>query len=150
MKIDFDRLVLRSSPYWVWQVHENQSFIGRTVLRLKRETTGSISTLEEQEWASLLSEVRLWELWLSSLFSPDRFNYAQLGNIYPRLHVHAVPRYAAPRSWNSVTFLDSRWGHNWSPTPRSPISLNQTYEFARSLQETLDRFTAGQRSGELR
>ncbi len=67
---------------------------------------------------------------MATSFAPDRFNYAQLGNIYPRLHCHAVPRYAAPREWRGITFTDRRWGKNWPPTPSSPMPLSETYAFA--------------------
>jgi Diadenosine tetraphosphate (Ap4A) hydrolase and other HIT family hydrolases len=136
--VDFARLALLSSGHWTWQVHENQSFLGRLVLHLDRRTEGSIASLSEGEWCDLRVELQAIEAWLSSLFMPDRFNYAQLGNIYPKLHVHVVPRYRSLREWRSIQFHDVRWGKNWAPTPRSPMTLDQTYDFASWMRTDLE------------
>jgi diadenosine tetraphosphate (Ap4A) HIT family hydrolase len=139
-RIDFDRLRLRARPLWTWQLHENQSFLGRLVMRLNRASLASIADLSTEEWLALHSEVRQIELWLTRIFVPDRFNYAQLGNIYPQLHIHVVPRYRDPREWGGVRFVDPKWGRNWAPTPRSPLSLSATYDLASWLRRHADEF----------
>jgi diadenosine tetraphosphate (Ap4A) HIT family hydrolase len=141
-RIDFQRLELRTTLHWTWQLHENQSFLGRLVLRLNRDTEGSIADLTADEWLSMHEEVVLVERWLARVFAPDRFNYAQLGNVYPRLHIHVVPRYRAPREWSGVMFSDSKWGRNWAPTPRSPLPISQTYELADWLRRSAEEFVA--------
>lgn len=137
-RIAFKRLELRHTQHWIWLLHENQSFLGRTVLRLKRPTEGSLVDLTTAEWASLRTELALFEHWLRGVFAPDRFNYAQLGNVYQQLHIHAVPRYRESRSWTGTEFPDLRWGRNWAPTPRSPIRMDRTYALAAELKSTLD------------
>ncbi|HEX2091145.1 MAG TPA: hypothetical protein VHG28_02040 [Longimicrobiaceae bacterium] len=139
-EVEFDRLVIRETEHWIWQVHENQSFLGRSILRLTRPLTLSLVHCSPDEWLSLRAELTLYERFIHSLWAPDRFNYGQLGNVFHQLHVHAVPRYRAERTWRGISFLDHRWGHNWAPTPASPLSVEQSYELAEWLRGELRGF----------
>lgn len=47
---------------------------------------------------------------VDSLFSPDQYNYSFLMNEDPKVHLHVVPRYRTPRSWEGVTVEDSAYG----------------------------------------
>jgi len=132
--IEYRRLEVHCLGRWIWQVHENQYYLGRMILRLDRAETGSLSNCTSEEWASLHENIRLYENLLRELFWPDRFNYSQMGNVYPQLHVQAVPRYSSSRTWKGRTFEDKNWGRNWAPTPRSPLAINETYEFASWLK----------------
>ena len=133
---DYQRLQFHETKHWVWQVHENQSYIGRTILLLKRNTELSFAQCSDEEWLHLKKHCLIYEEFLNALFKPDRFNYGQFGNIYPKLHIHLVPRYRSPRTWtnpagsHTVTFIDHRWGSNWAPTLPSPMSIDDTYNFA--------------------
>jgi len=130
----FEDLELFVSQHWIWQLHQNQSYLGRMILRLRRENLKSLATCTSEEWRSLQHHVRAYELFSSRLFSPDRYNYCQLGNIYEQLHIHAVPRYKTSRRWSSYEFNDRRWGRNWPPASASPLTPDVTYEFARWLR----------------
>lgn len=135
--VEYNRLEIHRLGNWIWQVHENQYYLGRTILRLDRPENGSLSKCADGEWASLRENIRVCENLWGELFQPDRFNYSQLGNIYPQLHVHAVPRYASPREWRGCIFQDKNWGKNWAPTPRSPLSIGKVYEFASWLENEI-------------
>src|SRR5258708_15374554 len=135
--VDYIRLQIYRMGPWIWQVHENQSYLGRLILRLERPETGSVSVCTTDEWLSLHESIRAYEGFLSQLFSPDRFNYSQMGNIFPQLHVQVVPRYKSERVWQHSIFGDAKWGHNWAPTPRSPLTLQQTYDLAAWLQSEI-------------
>jgi diadenosine tetraphosphate (Ap4A) HIT family hydrolase len=60
-------------------------------------------------------------LYSDAELQPDRFNYLQLGNTLHHLHIHGIPRYAAPRyvggrNWVDSTFGDlPRWTNEESP-----------------------------------
>jgi diadenosine tetraphosphate (Ap4A) HIT family hydrolase len=138
--IDYGRLEIFSDRDWVWQAHENQAYLGRIIFRLKRADLGSLAHCMPHEWLSLHRCIAAYESVLTSLFQPDRFNYGQMGNSYHQLHVHAVPRYASLRSWREIQFTDLRWGNNWSPTPKSPIDPEQTYQFASFLRHYIDAY----------
>jgi diadenosine tetraphosphate (Ap4A) HIT family hydrolase len=135
--IDFALLEVRSTAHWIWQIHENQAYLGRLVFRLKRQLFASLAQCTKQEWGALRNQLIEYERVARELFQPDRFNYGQLGNVYPQLHVHAIPRYETPRQWGEMRFLDQRWGENWSPSPPSPMSMEETYEFARWMKRRL-------------
>lgn len=138
-EIDFDRLVVFNEGPWIWQVHENQCYLGRMILRLDRPECGSLAHCSESEWRALLRNVRSFERVIGQLFAPDRYNYGQLGNIYHQMHVHAVPRYTSPRQWDGVTFVDTAWGQNWAPVPESPLGLERTYALAVWLRSEIQR-----------
>lgn len=135
MEVDYKKLVLFEHPRWIWQLHNNQSYLGRTLLILKREILSSWVHSRISEQKDLVLHCKEIEDFLVSLFTPDRFNYGQLGNIYPVVHFHIVPRYEEPRIWiNPISdkkhkFVDKNWGRNWAPTPKSPISIEETYQF---------------------
>lgn len=128
--VDYARLEVHRLGSWLWQVHENQSYLGRMILLLNRPETRSLSHCTADEWVSLQENIRVYEKFAQELFSPDRFNYSQMGNAYPQLHVQAVPRYVSDRRWGRQIFQDKNWGGNWAPTPQSPLTLVETYEFA--------------------
>jgi diadenosine tetraphosphate (Ap4A) HIT family hydrolase len=111
-------------------VHENQSYLGRLILRLRRTELGSLSCCSADEWLSLYENICAYERIVNELFSPSRLNYSQMGNEYPQLHVHAVPRYSSSRTWRGRVFEDIRWGRNWAPTPASPLTADEIYDFA--------------------
>ena len=136
-RIDYGRLEIHHLGNWIWQVHENQSYLGRTILRLRRGETGSLSCCTTDEWLSLHENIKVYESIVTALFSPDRLNYSQMGNVYPQLHVQAVPRYAADRIWRDTTFKDINWGRNWAPTRQSPLTVHETYEFASWFQSEI-------------
>jgi diadenosine tetraphosphate (Ap4A) HIT family hydrolase len=133
--IQFERLILYSTRFWILQLHENQSYLGRCVLILRRDSHGSLVDLRPLEWQHLRRQLSRYQKWMSTVFKPDRFNYAQLGNTYPQLHVHCVPRYKSPRTWGKRQIADKRWGDNWSPTPRSPLSMTEVYKLAEWLRD---------------
>jgi diadenosine tetraphosphate (Ap4A) HIT family hydrolase len=136
--IDFQRLEIRDCQNWIWQVHENQAYLGRTVLRLRRRSFGSLGDLLDLEWLRLREEIKFFEAVMREVFQPDRFNYSQLGNTFPQLHLHAVPRYRSKREWGGVVFMDSRWGANWAPSAESPLMPEQVYSLADWLRAKIE------------
>ncbi len=133
-RVDYARLEVHRSGSWLWQVHENQSYLGRMILVLCRPETRSLSYCTSDEWESLRENIQAYENLIQELFSPDRYNYCQMGNAYPQLHVQAVPRYTSDRIWRQWTFRDKNWGRNWAPAPRSPLTIGETYDFASWFQ----------------
>jgi diadenosine tetraphosphate (Ap4A) HIT family hydrolase len=135
---DYDNLKLLEAEHWNWYLHPNQGYLGRVVLALRRTSEGSFADLTVQEWKSLKNTIEQYEIVISNLFNPDRFNYTQMGNEWPKLHVHAIPRYVEARRWNGIEFRDRRWGKNPSPKFESPLTLNQTYDLAQWFRERIE------------
>ncbi len=128
------KFILRETPYWTWSLFANQSYLGRVQMTLRRECHGSLANITEDEWSDLRASLRAYEETMLGLFQPDRFNYVQLGNVWPQVHVHAIPRYATPRNWNSISFTDERWGDLPLPEPDSPIVELDVLLLAKSIR----------------
>ena len=69
------------------------------------------ATLEEREELFLI--LTQLKKAIKKSFNNDWINYSFLGNSYRHLHCHIVPRYQSPREFESMTFMDKRWGRNW-------------------------------------
>lgn len=132
--IDYSRLTILSERSWTWILNPNQSYLGRMVLSLNRDSNDSLADLTAEEWSDLQLQIKVFEKFVGEIFSPDRFNYTQMGNIWEHLHIHAIPRYVSQRKWNGHIFIDRRWGENSAPTPQSPIDIEQTYRLAEWLK----------------
>lgn len=127
--MDYSKLKIKSFKFWELYLHENQCYIGRTFIQLKEKgpedflaITGEI----RDEFFEIGEEVKKA---LQILFKPDKMNYAALSNVSPVIHVHIVPRYSGPRSFQGHTFIDDRWGKNYAPYNRT-FSLTEDILFA--------------------
>lgn len=131
------KYIIHETPGWTWSLFPNQSYLGRVQLTLRRECHGSLASLSDEEWLDLRRNLQTYEQIMGDLFRPDRFNYEQLGNVWPQVHVHAIPRYASPRTWNGVAFEDTRWGNLPMPEPDSPIGEPETLRLVDVFRETM-------------
>ncbi len=116
---DYSSFRIKEFNHWDLYLHENQCYLGRTFL-LAKDTTAldfvEMSVDERNDFFAIATELR--EI-LEELFSPDKFNYAALGNVFRRLHVHIIPRYKTPRVFEGITFIDHQWGKNYAPYDKS-------------------------------
>lgn len=127
-------LLLRETDTWTWSVFPNQSYLGRVQFTLKRHCEGSLAALTPEELGDLHDGLRLYESVLQRLFAPDRFNYVQLGNVWPQHHVHGIPRYAAPREWAGQSISDRNWGGLPLPEPDCPLGADSVARLAAHLR----------------
>lgn len=139
-EIDYSKLQFNESDHWIWSINENQSYLGRIVMLLKRNSEKSFAQCTKEEWLDLQKQLQLYEEFMNSLFKPDRYNYSQLGNAYPKTHVHCVPRYKSERHWNNINFIDSRWGEHHAPSPPSSLKNEQLYELADWIKQEFSKF----------
>jgi diadenosine tetraphosphate (Ap4A) HIT family hydrolase len=119
-RVDYNLLKIKSYKYWEVYLHENQCYIGRVFVLLKDgeglEDFLAIKGEVREEFFQIGEKVKTA---LKMLFHPDKMNYAALGNVSEKIHVHIVPRYKEPRSFAGVQFADTRWGKNYAPYDRS-------------------------------
>lgn len=101
--------VVGDSPRWTLAINLNQNLIGRLVIVLRRDEQ-SVTGLTAGEWADLHREIARTRAALDALFRPDQYNYAFLMNQDADVHLHVVPRYAAPRDWAGERFEDAHYG----------------------------------------
>ncbi|MEM9654943.1 MAG: HIT family protein [Actinomycetota bacterium] len=101
--------VVEDGGVWALAVNRNQNLLGKTMLVLRRPCSAVVD-LDQAEWSLLQEEIVRVTSGLRSLFQPDQFNYAFLMNVDAQVHLHVVPRYAAPRTWRGREFTDANWG----------------------------------------
>jgi diadenosine tetraphosphate (Ap4A) HIT family hydrolase len=63
-----------------------------------------------REWSRLQLEIQRVVPALEHLSQPDQFNFAFLMNLDAQVHLHVVRRYALPRRWHDLDFVDPHWG----------------------------------------
>ena len=103
--------VIAESAAWRLILNREQDLLGKCFIAARRHVELP-TALDPPEWADLLDVVRGVERRLRAAFQPDHFNFAFLGNIDRHLHLHVMPRYAAPRTVDGVDFTDDGWpGH---------------------------------------
>lgn len=132
-----DHLKLCDTAFWTWHLYPNQGYLGRVQFTLLRGCEGSLADLTIEEWDDLRSSIRAYETLARDLFNPDRFNYKQLGNQWHQVHVHAIPRYPAHRTWQGIEFVDQRFGDDPHPEFASPIDEATTVKLAKWLRSKL-------------
>jgi diadenosine tetraphosphate (Ap4A) HIT family hydrolase len=128
--MDYALLKVNSYKYWDVYLHENQCYIGRVFVLLKKdEGVEDFLAIEGEirdEFFFIGNEIKKA---LKTLFQPDKMNYAALSNTSEKIHVHLIPRYKEAREFGGMVFKDDRWGKNYAPYDRS-FSVNQSILFA--------------------
>ena len=99
--------VLDETALWQVWLNVNQNLLGKLVIVLKRHEE-QVARLSAAEWVELHTQVQRTteRLRSASAFAPDHFNYAFLQNQDRHVHLHVIPRYAAPREVSGVVFDD--------------------------------------------
>lgn len=113
--MDYERFRIQDYTRWSVYLHANQYFLGRTYAWAKREDVVDLMDATEDEQKELFIVGRAIKNALAQLFQPDLMNYAALANEARHLHIHFIPRYASPRTFDGIQFIDERWGKNYAP-----------------------------------
>ena len=120
--------VLRPYQNWVAEVSWNQHALGAFIIFLRREGVRLISGCTARELEELPFVMRDIECAVRQRFGADHFNYLQLGNGFPYLHFHGIPRYETSREYAGRAWRDSTWG-------KPPVWSRKTV--ARELVESI-------------
>ncbi len=114
----FETYKIFTGTHWDVYLDHLQPRLGQVYIWAKNN--GDVTDLSEasheefQELHLLMQKVRLA---LATIFSPDLFNYASLGNTVRHLHVHIIPRYKESRSFEKIEFTDRTFGQHYEVTP---------------------------------
>lgn len=118
--------ILAEWDAWRLVLNRNQDLLGKCFLVLRRHET-AVTGLTAAEWAALQPAIRQTVVGLQALFAPDHVNYAFLQNQDPHVHLHLLPRYAAPRQFAEETWVDAAFGDHYAvggaPRLLSPVSM---------------------------
>ena len=92
----------------------------------------------KEERDELFQILQIFKNALDKTFKPDKYNYACLGNQTAHCHFHIVPRYKKEIVFDSVTFIDDRWGSNYSPYNKEfKISKDTKQKIIKIIQNEL-------------
>lgn len=115
---EFEHTVIKDYENWEIQLFLNQCYLGRTLVKLKRHVV-DLTEVNKQERVELFEKV-LPELKQAadSLFDPDLYNQATLGNDCRHFHLHVIPRYETRRKFDGKEFKDENWNSDYKPYPK--------------------------------
>jgi diadenosine tetraphosphate (Ap4A) HIT family hydrolase len=94
--------IIERDALWAIALNRNQNLLGKVMLVLNRPLE-QVILLRDDEWADLHNQMRRVTQALSAVFQPDHFYYAFLQNQDRQIHLHAIPRYAASRTFAGAT-----------------------------------------------
>lgn len=133
-----------ASKYWELFLAPSQTYLGTSVLSLKRDCIG-LRDVEKGEWNEFNDLVKLIELTLIKAFNVTLFNWAFAANAIfqnkainptPQVHWHIHPRYKDPVIFNDLKFDDKEFGY--PPRPKlSNLSEDMRIEIIKKIRESL-------------
>lgn len=103
--------LIKEYNYWVWEVSYRQHTLGSFILFSKIRAK-LLSQLPDKAMVSLAEAMKDIESTMNRIpqFNPDHYNYWQMGNATPHLHIHGFPRYQSPRYFAGKKWVDETWG----------------------------------------
>ncbi|MBR3247240.1 MAG: HIT family protein [Clostridiales bacterium] len=114
------RYQLYETVFWSVFLSDEQDYIGRCILVLKRHC-GSMSELTDDEWEELHKLICKVETCLKTVLGATLCNWSCLMNSFykesepdPHLHIHVRPRYDEPVMVNGHAYIDSGFGHHYA------------------------------------
>lgn len=111
--------VIHQYQYWSVLLRPAQATLGALVLAA-HEPARAFSELSQAGFTELHQITKQMESALAKAFEYDKLNYLMLMMVDPDVHFHIIPRYAQPKQFNNIEFLD----HGWPGAP----NLGQTNE----------------------
>ncbi|MDQ3548041.1 MAG: HIT family protein [Chloroflexota bacterium] len=106
--------IVGESRHWRLLLNRNQCLLGKCMLVLRRHEE-QVAGITADEWAELHEQIRRATAMLVAAFDPEHFNYAFLQNQDRHVHLHIIPRYAAPRKFSGSTFSDLDYPNHYTP-----------------------------------
>jgi diadenosine tetraphosphate (Ap4A) HIT family hydrolase len=97
--------ILGEGRGWRWVLNRNQDLLGKSML-VARDHVERVTDLSEPTWEELHRFLRVVSRRTDEVLAPTRVNLAFLGNEDAHVHLHLLPRYAAPVTLTEVTFED--------------------------------------------
>lgn len=107
-KFGAPQTVIRQYQYWSVMLRPAQVTLGAMVL-VAHEPARTFSELSAGSFTELHEITAQIELALAKAFHNDKLNYLMLMMVDPDVHFHIIPRYAQPRQFDNIEFLDSGW-----------------------------------------
>ena len=100
--------LIRSYQYWSVLLRPAQVTLGALVLAA-HEPAKAFSELSPESFTELHTITGHIETALKKAFQNDKINYLMLMMVDPDVHFHVIPRYAQPRQFADMEFIDAGW-----------------------------------------
>ena len=133
-------LFIFESKYWEVVLNPNQTYLGRSVLLLKRQC-GDLAEITRDEILDFFDLVKKMESMFREVFGATMFNWSCLMNnayqekpSHPQVHWHFIPRYDHPVEFAGKTFRDPNFSHR-SISEKTAISGEETALLLTVLRE---------------
>ena len=107
-KFGAPQTIIRSFQYWSVLLRPAQATLGALVLAA-HEPVQAFSQLSPASFAELHSVTGQIESALAKAFHYDKINYLMLMMVDPDVHFHVIPRYAQPKPFAGMEFIDAGW-----------------------------------------
>jgi diadenosine tetraphosphate (Ap4A) HIT family hydrolase len=107
-KFRVDELLVAHNEAWSWSVRPGQVTLAAGIVSLNRHAA-RFAEVTAPEMAALAEIVGSLEHALRSAFDYQAINYLMLMMVDHHVHFHVIPRYAGPRSFAGVQWVDRGW-----------------------------------------
>lgn len=107
-KFGAPQTIIRSFQYWSVMLRPAQATLGALVLAA-HEPAQPFSQLSPASFTELHSVTGQIESALTKAFHYDKINYLMLMMVDPDVHFHVIPRYAQPKPFAGMEFIDAGW-----------------------------------------
>jgi len=107
-KFGYPDTTLIETAHWVVLARPQQATLGALVLAC-REPVKQLADVSAEGFVEMKTLVGRIEAGLKQRFAWDKINYLCLMMVDPDVHFHVIPRYAAPRAFGGVSFVDAGW-----------------------------------------
>ena len=135
----FSDTVMKEYDYWELQLFTDQSYIGRSLVKLKRhavDLTGLRPEEREEFFEQVLPEI---EDALDEAFDPDLYNQATLGNDCRHFHFHIIPRYSSERNFAGEKFVDENWNSHYKDSSDRDTSKEVFNKIMHKIQQEIQK-----------
>mgnify|MGYP003412531456 FL=1 len=107
-KFGYPASLIKDYDHWCVLLRPQQVTLASLVLAAKSEATafGSLPAGAHAELATVTADI---ERHLHRTFAYDRINYLMLMMVDPHVHMHVLPRYQEPRTFDGHAFSDPGW-----------------------------------------
>ncbi|MBA3754896.1 MAG: HIT family protein [Nitrosomonas sp.] len=107
-KFGAPQTIIRQYQYWSVLLRPAQVTLGALVLAA-HEPVQAFSWLSPASFAELHTVTGHMESVLAKAFQYDKINYLMLMMVDPDVHFHVLPRYAQPKQFADMEFIDAGW-----------------------------------------
>ncbi|WP_370690514.1 HIT family protein [Nitrosomonas sp.] len=107
-KFGAPQTIIRQYQYWSVMLRPAQATLGALVLAA-HEPVEAFSQLSPESFTELHSITGQIESALTKAFQYDKINYLMLMMVDPDVHFHVIPRYAQPKPFAGMEFIDAGW-----------------------------------------